>query len=98
MKDYFSQQVPNLPKWNRITPKTSVVPKSFPKTLDSNRVQTAAQETAVVISESDEDLDENEIVHAAVVHHEENATNTTNKKSSGRHRAPEIAIFIEDLE
>ena len=92
MKDYFSQQVAtSLPKRNKVAAtKTLAVPKTVAESNDMeferNDVEPAHQETAVVNSESDlEDLDENEIVHAAVVHHEEDAAHNTNKNSFGRH-------------
>ena len=91
IKDYCSQQVPSLPKrTKRALNKTAAVSKTVAESNDmefeSNDMEPAHQETAVVNSESDlEDLDENEIVHAAVVHHEEDAAHNTNKNSFGRH-------------
>ena len=61
---------------------------------ENNHMEPPPQETVdVANSETDEDLDEDETVHVAVVHHEENATNTTNEDSSGHHSWEKIIFF-----
>ena len=91
--------MPSLPKRNKVAAtKTSAVPKTVAENNDMefeiNHMEPPPQETVdVANSESNEDLDEDEIVHIAVVHHEENATNTTNEDSSGHHSWEKIIIF-----
>ena len=83
--------MPSLPKRNKVAAtKTLAVPKTVAENNDmeseNKNMEPPTQETVdVANSESNEDLDEDEIVHVAVVHHEENATNTTNEDSSRRH-------------
>ena len=71
MKDFCSQQVPSLPKRNKVAAtKTLAVPKTV---AEINDMEPPPQETVdVVNSESGEEVDENEIVHVAVFHHEQN--------------------------